>query len=229
MHKICNQLQQPQHRPVDVSSNTHGLRALFIFWMFALLWCSSLCLWKHFTFPLFVLPWPFFFYALLLCVIIPCSWFMSSASCDLDWILRIRWIGMVSLLWQGKDEGVSWNIQLCSVLVAVIAPALPFGEAAVCSCVSQTSFWVSPSCQCQLNIWCTLHLLPEVRSQRFLQNWPGDPLAAYSSHSFPCLCSSPACSSCSSVWFWLPHLSSATTPCLALLLMAVVMPYSRDF
>lgn len=165
MHKIRNQLQQPQHGPVDVSSNTQCLKAFF--YLFALIWCSSLCLCKHFTFPLLWSTLTTFFYSLLLCVNIHCSWFMSSASCDRDWIQRIRWIGMVRLFWQGKGEGVYWKIWICSVLIAVIAPALPFGEAAFCSCVSQTSFWTSPSSQCQLGIWYALHLPPEIRSQAY--------------------------------------------------------------
>lgn len=89
MHKICNQLQQPQHRPVDVSSNTQGLRAFFIFWMFALR-CSSLCLWKHLTslfyFDHFFLPCsPLCYHPLFLIPVFCQLWSGWNSEDQMDW------------------------------------------------------------------------------------------------------------------------------------------------
>lgn len=105
MHKMCNQLQQPQHGPVDVSSNTQGLKASFFFFFFfpVCLLSSGVALYAY----------AFHFSSIcstLFSSVFPSLAPESSASCDLNQIQRIRWIGMVRLYWQGKDEGAYWKI-----------------------------------------------------------------------------------------------------------------------
>lgn len=176
MHKIHNQLQQPQHGPVDVSSNPQGLRALFFSLVFALFWCSSLCLCKRFTFPLFYVPWPLFstLFSSVLSSPVPDSCFLQlwpglNSEDQMDWdaqitLVRQRWRCILENLtlfsFNSSDcsssaiwRGCCLQLRVTGILLNITILPVPTEHLV---CIASSSRGRKPS----------------------LQNWPGSPVRA---------------------------------------------------
>lgn len=172
MHKVRNQLQQPQHGPVDVSSNTQGLKAFFFFSEHflssgvVLYVCTSISLFlylvylDHFFLPSFLCYHPLFLTRVF------CQLWSGLNSED-----QMDWDGQITLARQ-RSRCILENLTLFNFNSSYSSSSAIWKGCCLQLCVTDILLNITILPVPAEHLVCTAS--PSRGKKPSLQNWPGN-------------------------------------------------------